>query len=71
VLVLVSVLSVVDTAPLAVDEAVEAIDETVEKVDDVVEELDVDDELSDDKNGAACFELPLRVAAPTLSTGQP
>lgn len=61
---LVAVLSVVDTALLAVDVA-------VEEVDDVVEELDVDDEESDDKKGAACFALLLRVATPTLFTGQP
>jgi hypothetical protein len=70
VFVVVAVLSVVDTA-LLVDDTVEEVDGVVEEVDDVVEELVVDDELSDDKKGAACFALLLRVATPTLSTGQP
>lgn len=68
-LVLVAVLSVVDTALLAAEVAVEEVDEVVEEL--VVEELVVDDELSDDKKGAACFALLLRVATPSLSTGQP
>lgn len=64
--VLAAVLSVVvDTALLL------AVDAAVEEVDDALEELDVDDEPSDDKKGAACFELLLRVATPTLFSGQP
>lgn len=67
--VVVAVLSVVDTTLLAVDVTVEEVDDVVEEL--VVEELVVDDEPSDDKKGAACFALLLRVATPTLSTGQP
>lgn len=76
--VVVAVLSVVDTA-LLIDVTVEEVDDVVEELvieelvieELVVEELVVDDEPSDDKKGAACFALVLRVATPTLSTGQP
>jgi hypothetical protein len=62
--VLAAVLSVVDVALLVVDVV-------VEEVDVVVEVPDVDDEGPENKKGAACFALPLRLAVPTLSTGQP
>lgn len=69
-LALVAVLSVVDAALLVVDDDdVDGV--VVDVVDGVVVVVVVVDEPFDDRKGAACFALPLSVATPTLSTGQP